>query len=76
MKSGADGSSLAQVDKTSEVAIDYMKAYFDFQLPKDDNFKQAREIVQKYKDNKVNNYRFKGFFQKLDLQLQEYDEIE
>lgn len=56
------------------IAIDYMKAYFDFQLPKNDNFQTAREIVEKYKSGHFNQFRFKIFFSKLDLQLQEYDE--
>lgn len=51
-----------------------MKAYFDFQIPKDDGFKTARAIVAKYKDGSVDNFRFRKFFQKLDLQLQEFDE--
>lgn len=51
-----------------------MKAYFDFQLPRKDGFKTAREIVEKYKSNKVDNFRFRMLFQKLELQLQEYDE--
>lgn len=55
-----------------------MKAYFDFQLPQNDNFKTARLIVKKYKKVKDqpnnHNYRFKEYFQKLELQLKEYDD--
>lgn len=54
--------------------MDYMKAYFDFQLPKEDGFQTARAIVEKYKNNKLETFRFKQFFAKLELQLQDYDQ--
>lgn len=46
-----------------------MKAYFDFQIPKDDGFKTARAIVAKYKDGSADNFRFRKYFQKLELQI-------
>jgi len=55
-------SSLQEFDPAAAVAIDYMSAYFDFQLPKDDNFQTAREIVEKYKGGHFSNFRFKMFF--------------
>lgn len=51
-----------------------MKAYFDIQLPKDDDFLAARQIVKKYKDNSVDTLRFKSSFEKLEQQLKELDE--
>lgn len=62
-------SSLEEVDNKASIAIDYMKAYFDFQLPKNDNFQTARDIVEKYRNEYYDNFKFKMFFQKLDLQL-------
>lgn len=56
------------------IVIDYMNAYFDFQLPKDDGFETARAVIAKYKDDQVDNFGLKSSFVKLELQLKGYDE--
>lgn len=60
--------------KTCTIAIDYMSAYFDFMMPKDDGFQKARAIVDKYKDKNVDKFNFKESFEKLEQQLHEFDE--
>ena len=65
-----DGSTLFD-DACMKIQYDYLGAYLDFFTGTDSNFKMARGVTKKYSNYPV--LYWKGLFQEVDEQLQEYD---
>jgi hypothetical protein len=65
-----DGSKLNH-NESMTIQFDYLGAYLDFFTGQESNFKVARSVASKYKDYPV--LYWKGLFQEVHEQLEEYD---